>query len=297
MGVCLRLLVLLCLAICCSGKVPEVFEDYFDQDVQMVDVAQRTALGACLTTPGDLIPDLNAANRECFGGNSHLDWNDFADINTGADADNNGMTNKMEEAEICFYTKLGWLDGRSVQNSKILKHFKSIPDADKKKQFEDDVDACLRWDGSFSSRRKRSIEEELGQENLGSLSLVTLSRTKRQAVGKKTMKKTMKKAAGKKTAGGASGAASGGKGALKGSKGAGLRSGKGMPARKGGKKMGKSKGGKAKGGKGRGPQGQGARGGKQGGRQTAKNPKYNALWCVDLAVQKYLRTCVENILG
>ena len=48
----------------------------------MVDVAQRTALGACLTTPGDLIPDLNAANRECFGGNSHLDWNDFADINT-----------------------------------------------------------------------------------------------------------------------------------------------------------------------------------------------------------------------
>ena len=54
-------------------------------------------------------------------------------------------------------------DGRSVQKSKILKHFKSIPDSDKKKQFEDDVDACVRWDGSFSSRRKRSIEEELGQ--------------------------------------------------------------------------------------------------------------------------------------
>ena len=110
------------------------------------------------------------------------------------------------------------------------------------------------------------------------------------------MKKTMKKAAGKKTAG----AASGGKRALKGPKGAGLRSGKGIPARKGGKKMGKSTGGKAKGGKGQGGKGQGpkgARGGKQGGRQTAKNPKYNALWCVDLAVQKYLRTCVENILG
>merc|ERR1719326_2057852 len=105
------------------------------------------------------------------------------------------------------------------------------------------------------------------------------------------MKKTMKKAA-KKTAG----AASGGKRALKGPKGAGLRSGKGIPARKGGKKMGKSTGGKAKGGKGQRPQG--ARGGKQaGGRQTAKNPKYNALWCVDLAVQKYLRTCVEDILG
>merc|ERR1719273_2176654 len=202
------------------------------------------------------------------------------------------MTNKMEEAEICFYTELGWLDGRSVQKSKILKHFESIPDSDNKKQFEEDVNACVGWDGSFSSRRKRSIEEELGQENLGSLSLVTLSRTKRQAVGKKTMKKTMKKAAPKKTGSGASGA----KRAMNGPKGTGMRSGKGIPARKGGKKMGKSTGGKAKGGKGQGPKG--ARGGKQGGgRQTAKNPKYNALWCVDLAVQKYLRTCVENILG
>merc|ERR1711994_992716 len=107
----------------------------------------------------------------------------------GADADNNGMTNKMEEAEICFYTKLGWLDGRSVQKSKILGHFKSIPDSEKKDQFKADVNACVGWDGSFSSRRKRSIEEELGQvgrenisicnyfvyckENLGSLSLVT----------------------------------------------------------------------------------------------------------------------------
>merc|ERR1719195_815881 len=155
----------------------------------MVDVAQRTALGACLSTPGDLIPDLNAANRECFGGNSHLDWNDFADINTGADADNNGMTNKMEEAEICFYTslgwldgrsvqkskiledhfksipdsdkmeeaeicfytKLGWLDGRSVQKSKILKHFESIPNSDNKDQFKEDVNGCVGWDGSFIS--------------------------------------------------------------------------------------------------------------------------------------------------
>jgi len=287
--VCLRLLVLLCLAICCSGKVPDVFEDYFNQDVQMVDVAQRTALGACLSTPGDLIPDLNAANRECFGGNSHLDWNDFADINTGADADNNGMTNKMEEAEICFYTKLGWLDGRSVQKSKILKHFESIPDSDNKEQFKEDVNACVGWDGSFSSRRKRSIEEELGQENLGSLSLVTLSRTKRQAI-----KKAVKKTAAKKTA-----IKGGAKGARKMPVKSGQRSAKGGPAagRMGGKAKGKAVKAKAKGKK-TAKSGRGAKGGKlAGGRQTAKNPKYNALWCVDLAVQKYLRTCVENILG
>ena len=197
-----------------------------------------------------------------------------------------------------------------MQKSKILKHFESIPDSDNKEQFKEDVNACVGWDGSFSSRRKRSIEEELGQvggkylrvlikiyihfqENLGSLSLVTLSRTKRQAVGKKTMKKTMKKAAPKKTASGASGA----KRAMKGPKGTGMRSAKGGPAagRMGGK--GKAVKGKAKGKK-TAKSGRGAKGGKvAGGRQTAKNPKYNALWCVDLAVQKYLRTCVENILG
>merc|ERR1712241_1645324 len=114
-----------------------------------------------------------------------------------------------------------------------------------------------------------------------------------QAVGKKTMKKTMKKAAaGKKTAG-----ASGAKRALKGPKGAGQRSAKGGPAagRMGGK--GKAVKAKAKGKK-TAKSGRGAKGGElAGGRQTAKNPKYNALWCVDLAVQKYLRTCVENILG
>ena len=50
-----------------------------------------------------------------------------------------------------------------MQKSKILKHFESIPDSDNKEQFKNDVNACVGWDGSFSSRRKRSIEEELGQ--------------------------------------------------------------------------------------------------------------------------------------
>merc|ERR1711884_876436 len=145
-------------------------------------------------------------------------------------------TNKMEEAEICFYTELGWLDGRSVQKSKIPKHFESIPDSDNKEQFKEDVNTCVRWDGSFSSRRKRSIEEELGQENLGSLSLVTLSRTKRQAVGKKTMKKTAAKKAAIK---------GGAKGARKLPVKSGQRSAKGGPAA--GKRAGKAKAVQAKG--------------------------------------------------
>ena len=102
----------------------------------------------------------------------------------------------------------------------------------------------------------------------------------------------MKKTAAKKTAfkGGA-------KGARKMPVKSNQRSAKGGPAA--GKRGAKGKAVKSKAkGKKTAKSGRGAKGGKlAGGRQTAKNPKYNALWCVDLAVQKYLRTCVENILG
>ena len=52
----------------------------------------------------------------------------------------------------------------------------------------------------------------------------------------------------------------------------------------------------------------GGKGGKKGGKGKGPGPKavkngqqidkgvYNSLWCVDLAVQKYLQTCVENSL-
>ena len=51
-----------------------------DQDVA---IQENLALKACLNSTGSskLIEKINAAKRECFGGDSEFDWNDFADLN------------------------------------------------------------------------------------------------------------------------------------------------------------------------------------------------------------------------
>ena len=51
-----------------------------DQDVA---IRENLALKACLNSTGSskLIEKINAAKRECFGGDSEFDWNDFADLN------------------------------------------------------------------------------------------------------------------------------------------------------------------------------------------------------------------------
>ena len=50
----------------------------FNQDVA---ISENIALKACLESPNDLIDKISYAKRECFGGDSEFDWNDFADYN------------------------------------------------------------------------------------------------------------------------------------------------------------------------------------------------------------------------
>ena len=90
-------------------------------------ISEDLALETCLNSTGSsaLIKKINEAKRECFGGDSEFDWNDFAEYNAvcqfikhiflpiskfiqGPDPDNNGMSTNMEKAEMCFYKKLGW---------------------------------------------------------------------------------------------------------------------------------------------------------------------------------------------
>ena len=154
----------------------------------------------------------------------------------------------------------------------IFEDFESIPGgwaAGIKNVFRTDVEECQAWDGEFGGgRQRRSIEEELGTAEF-SFALLPLSRQRRQA------KKGAKKATARKT-------------------------GKGPSAKKSGKK-GIVRGGKAKGGKGKGGKSKSGKKGGKGGKNTKTNSSidkgaYNSLWYVDLAVQKYLRTCVENSL-
>jgi len=253
------------------GDIPHVFEDYFHEDVKDVAIPENIALETCLNSTGssNLIKKINEAKRECFG-DSEFDWNDFAKFNAGPDPDNNGMSTNMEKAEMCFYKKLGWTDGDKVFRAAVFEDFSSIPDGGIKKLFRTDVEECYYWNGNFASRKRRSIEEELGEAAEESFAMLPLIRQRRQVVrktaGKKGIAKKAKKGPAKKSV---------------------KKVARKSPAKskKGGKSKGKGKKGSKKGGK-----------GASGGQRSSDRGVYNSLWCVDLAVQKYLQTCVKNAL-
>ena len=162
----------------------------------------------------------------------------------------------------------------------VFEDFSSIPAGGIKTIFREDVMACYEWDGDFASRKRRSIEEELGEAAEDSFAMIPLIRERRQAVRRPAKKGPVRKSPAKK------GPA------------------KKVPAKKGPAKNGpavrggKGPGGRSKGGPKKGPKGKGPKGGKGPKQNRASQDKgvYNSLWCVDLAVQKYLQTCVENAL-
>jgi len=283
------------------GQAPEVFDDYFDQDIRIVEVEQKTALKACLATPGPMIVRINEATRTCLGGDNYFDWNDFAKFNTGGDTNDNGISNSMEQKEKCFYKEMGWFDGQDMVKSQILADFDSWNDEGIQASFNSGINDCASWGGSFdSSRKKRSIEEEESYDNLSMLSHI---RNKRQAPGPKgTARKVVKgpkggqgvrKVAGpngpaKNVGGSAKGAGAARKTAPgQGKKMVGTRSGgKNSPAKKSIPKKAPKKAVGPKNGQ-----------GQQGERKTAKDDSaYNKLWCTDLVVQFGLKKCVEDLL-
>jgi len=280
------------------GQAPEFFDDYFDQDIRIVEVEQKTALKACLATPGPMIVRINEATRTCLGGDNYFDWNDFAKFNSGGDTNNNGISNSMEQKEMCFYKEMGWFDGQDMVKSQILADFDSWNDEGIQASFNSGINDCASWGGSFdSSRKKRSIEEEESYDNLSMLSHI---RNKRQAPGPKgTAKKVVKGPKGgpgvRKVAGPNGPAKKVGglaKGAVR--KQAPAKGGKvGSGARAVGKKAPSGKKGPAQKLAPKKSVGQG----QQGERKTAKDDTaYNKLWCTDLVVQFGLKKCVEDML-
>jgi len=283
------------------GQAPEVFDDYFDQDIRIVEVEQKTALKACLATPGPMIVRINEATRTCLGGDNFFDWNDFAKFNSGGDTNDNGISNSMEQKEMCFYKEMGWFDGQDMVKSQILADFDSWNDEGIQASFNSGINDCASWGGSFDgSRKKRSIEEEESYDNLSMLSHI---RNKRQAppkkvgqgpkgapakngVSAKNVGKGVRKVAGPQ--GAARKTAPGNKAPAKmGGKGGTRTVAKKTPPKKGPAKKGPAKNGAPK------NVGQG----QQGERKTAKDESaYNKLWCTDLVVQFGLKKCVEDML-
>merc|ERR1712172_466662 len=92
-----------------SAAPPDVFDDYFEQDVKAVHLSQRGVIKACLpenkwTT---LLKKFESANTACEVGNedARFDWATLAKLNQGGDGDGNGVEFNLESAEGCLYRK------------------------------------------------------------------------------------------------------------------------------------------------------------------------------------------------
>jgi len=323
--VVMRSLQLVLLGLGCILGEPDVFENYFDDELRFVDVPQEVVLKACLANGDDTVKKIQKAYDKCFGKDYSFD--DLADT-VGRDSDNDDLPDEYEANEGCFYKTMDWVKGNQVQPSVIEADMAGLPGFD---SFKDDINSCSAWSGNFGGRKKRDLgseDEELEEvpsvmeSGNGPLQWVrSLVRNVRSAEPGKEEKKNGKKK-GKK---GKGRKAEKGKGKKKGKKNGNKKKG----ARKGGNK-GKGKGGnKKKGGKGNkagnnqkkgrsgkknGKKGSGKKGDKTKKKDSDKkdsNKKkgrsgkdlkllpeflYNQLWCFDLAMEQALERCVEDKL-
>jgi len=280
---------------------PPVFDDYFNEDVKIVDVSQDSAIKACVNPSTPLVTKISRATKACLGGDATFDWEDFSKLNEGEDTDNNGLTVKLENAETCFYGEMGWLVGGAVKKDVIISDFGNL-DTKVKGGFVADINKCSAWDGRLASRMKRSaedLENETEEDTIekvetgGLLGWVkSLVRSKRQAPGQR--KPIPKKVAPKKPLNPPQRSAIGRKLPPKvpppGSRGGiGQRS---QPNPK--KKIKKIK--KKKKVKKIPPKPAASSVKSTGLRRTINVDIYNRLWCFDLAVGQALKKCVEELI-
>jgi len=238
---------------------PEPFENYFDDSLKGVDISQDSAIKACLQNGDTLADKVKAVYGKCFG--NDYDFDDLA-INSGSsDADSDGLPDSFEGNEACFYKEMNWVDASGNAAADAIKADMTGLEASEKAEFDNNIDACAAWSGSFGSRKKREVNvpEVMENDNKALNWLRSIVRKTRSAdPGQK--KEDEKKGKGRKSD--------------KGTKA--TKSGKGGKAKKSGKSKGgnrrkSDKGGKAKqsrkSGKGKGKNGKGNKSGKsQGGK-------------------------------
>jgi len=325
----MRSLQLVLLGLGCILGEPDVFENYFDDELRFVDVPQEVVLKACLANGDDTVKKIQKAYDKCFGKDYSFD--DLADT-VGRDSDNDDLPDEYEANEGCFYKTMDWVKGNQVQPSVIEADMAGLPGFD---SFKDDINSCSAWSGNFGGRKKRDLgseDEELEEvpsvmeSGNGPLQWVrSLVRNVRSAEPGKEDRKKGKKGKGNKGKKGKGRKTEMGKGKKKGNNNANKK----KRAGKGGKK-GKGKGGNKKKGnngkrtrKGNKEGKNGKNNKKQGNRKNKgkdnkqkKNDKnssekkgrsgkdskllpeflYNQLWCFDLAMEQALERCVEDKL-
>merc|ERR1712032_268309 len=149
----MRSLQLVLLGLVCVLGDPDVFENYFDDELRFVDASQEVVLKACLANGDDTVKKIQKAYDKCFGQDYSFD--DLADT-VGRDSDNDDLPDEYEGNEACFYKTMGWVQGKNVEPSVIEADMAGIPDFD---GFKDNINKCSAWSGNFGGRKKRAVGE------------------------------------------------------------------------------------------------------------------------------------------
>jgi len=264
---------------------PTVFDNYFDDPIKEVDISLNSAIKACLQNGDTLADKVKAAynDDECFG--KDYDFDDLAKEANGKDSDGDGLPDKFEGNEACFYKKMGWVDAAGSVDADAVKADLVGLDAGLKGEFDENIDKCAAWDGSFASRKKREVDipevMEKGGQPLNWIKSV-IRRTRSAEPQNENANKKRKKNKNR---------------SAKNGKGKGKKKNKNRSAKNGkGKKKNKNKNRSAKKGKGKG-NGTG-KGNKNdietNGSGSLDESTYNKLWCFDLSLEQILEKCVEN---
>merc|ERR1712012_1300654 len=163
---CVMVVGVLVLLLACTqilAAPPEIFDDYFQQDVKAVHLSQREVIKACLPEGSwaKLLKKFKDANAACKVANEQerFDWATLAELNKGGDGDGNGVQYNLESAEGCLYRELGWTDGEKLKTGKVKKDFEDLP-SDVLSSFEAEMKKCNDWNGDFKSRKKRDVGVE-----------------------------------------------------------------------------------------------------------------------------------------
>merc|ERR1711971_303916 len=261
-----------------SAAPPDVFDDYFEQDVKAVHLSQRGVIKACLPENKwkTLLEKFESANTACEGGNAdaRFDWATLAKLNQGGDGDGNGVEFNLESAEGCLYRQLEWTDGTKLKAANVKADFEGLPSS-VLTRFEADLKECYNWNGEFKKkkRKKREVGEEEADAGIARLPANLLNwarellpRVKRSAEsGLKRRKRASIRGRGKGKSG-KSGRS--GKSGKSGKKSRGKKSGK--RKKKGKKSNKKKKKSKSKGG---------SKSSEKSGGSGLDQEVYNQLWC------------------
>merc|ERR1712243_286270 len=136
---------------------PDVFGDYFDDGMKLVDISQDAALRSCLSD-GTTADKTKAAYDGCYG--EGYDFDDLAK----AGGDDDGLPDELEEKEGCFYKKMGWVSEDNVMDEAAIAADMEGLENEIQEGFLSDVGTCVAWSGNFGERRKREAGMEVHGE-------------------------------------------------------------------------------------------------------------------------------------